>query len=134
MHKTTLPIYALLITMLLFSCNAYMHGYTEKKAQNRYYPVNGNEQNFGDRRIKYNRGFHRHSALDRFIGFKGMPAYIYEYKTPRKCRGIKLFYTNIDSVFIFEEPRKGNLNTVFKTADKISVAEKQIFETLSGNK
>ena len=47
----------LLLMMLIFffaGCNAYKYGYTERKALNTYQLVTGSEDNFGDKRIKYN--------------------------------------------------------------------------------
>ena len=43
-----------------------MHDYTWSKAQNSYYLVSGDKNNFGDQRIKYNKGFHRNSAFKIF--------------------------------------------------------------------
>ena len=52
----------------------------------------------------------------------------------KKCRGIKLFYPKLDSVFIFEEPHKGNLNSVLKEAKKMDDYERQTFERLKTGK
>lgn len=111
-----------------------MHGYTEDKAQNAYYLVTGHKDNFGDRRITYNKGFHRNSQLSSFLACKGQPSFIYEYKTAAKCRGIKLFYPAIDSVFVFEEPKKGNLHSVQKERRKMDDYERQTFTRLTSNK
>ena len=109
-----LPVVALFLT----GCKAFMHGYTWNKAQNSYYLVTGADDNFGDRRIEYNKGFHRNSDLTNFLDCKcndrGSPDFIYEYKSKAKCRGIKLYYVKLDSVFVFEEPRKGNLNSIWR--------------------
>lgn len=111
-----------------------MHGYTWRKAENSYYLVTGNKDNFGDRRLNYNKGFHRNSALSSFLDCKcndrGQPQFIYEYMSENKCRGIKLFYAKLDSVFIFEEPKKGKLNSVLKEARKMDDYERQTFERL----
>jgi hypothetical protein len=113
-----------------------MHGYTEDKALNAYYLVMGDKDNFGDRRIKYNKGFHKNSGLDNFLNFdsKELPSYIYEYKTATKCRGIKLFYVPIDSVLIFEEPKKGNLNSILTEARKMNDYERQTYKSLKAKK
>lgn len=125
-QKKSITISLIAVT-LLSSCNAFMHGYTEKKAQGVYLRVTGEKDNFGDKRLKYNKGFHKNSPLTSFLACKGRPAVIYEYKTTAKCRGIRLYYPAIDSVFIFEEPVKGDLNSVFKEARQILPEEKQRF-------
>lgn len=115
-----------------------MHGYTWDKAQNSYYLVTGDKNNFGDRRINYNKGFHRNSALVNFLDCKchdrGLPDFIYEYRSESKCRGIKLFYVKIDSVFIFEEPKRNKLNSVLKEARKMDDYERQTLDRLKAKK
>jgi hypothetical protein len=115
-----------------------MHGYTWNKAQNAYYLVTGDKNNFGDKRLTYNKGFHNHSALSNFLDCncnnRGLPGFIYEYLSDTKCRGIKLFYPVLDSVFIFEEPQKGQLNSVLKEARKMDAYEGQTFERLKAGK
>lgn len=122
----------------LISCKAFMHGYTWSKAENSYYLVTGNKDNFGDRRINYNKGFHSNSALSNFLdckcNYRAQPQFIYEYMTENKCRGIKLFYTQLDSVFVFEEPKKGVLNSVLMEARKMDDYERKIFERLKSGK
>lgn len=120
--------------LILLSCNAYMHGYTWSKAQNSYYLVSGDKNNFGDQRIKYNKGFHRNSALYNFLdcncNSRGLPDFIYEYKSKTQCKGIQLYYVKLDSVFIFEEPRRGNLQSILKVARKMDYNEHQTYEQL----
>jgi hypothetical protein len=126
------------ITVSLSSCKAFMHGYTWDKAQNSYNLVTGNKDNFGDKRLIYNKGFHRHSALSNFLDCKcnnrGLPDFIYEYKSEAKCRGIKLFYVKLDSAFVFEEPKKNNLASIQKEARKMDDYERQTFERLKQGK
>ena len=116
----------------LTGCKAFKHGYTWSKAENSYNLVTGDRNNFGDKRLDYNKGFHRNSALSNFLDCKcndrGQPGFIYEYKSDKKCRGIKLFYPKLDSVFIFEEPKKGGLNSILKEARKMVNDEREIFE------
>lgn len=132
------PIFLITITISLFSCKAFMHGYTWDKAQNAYYLVTGDKNNFGDKRLKYNKGFHNHSALSNFLDCKcndkGLPDFIYEYKSDTKCRGIQLFYVQRDSVFVFEEPRKNNRKSVLKESRKMDAYERQTFERLKTGK
>jgi hypothetical protein len=111
-----------------------MHGYTWSKAQNTYQLVTGNTANFGDQRLKYNKSFHSNSALANFLDCtcndRGLPGFIYEYKSVNKCRGIKLFYPKLDSVFIFEEPKKGKLQSILKEARNMDDYERQTYVRL----
>lgn len=127
-------LFLLIFAFFLFGCKAFKHGYTWSEAKNSYNLVTGNEHNFGDKRLNYNKAFHKNSALSNFLDCKcndkGLPDFIYEYQTDTKCRGIKLFYVQPDSVFIFEEPRKGNLQSVLKEARKMDDYERQTYERL----
>ncbi|MBP8115949.1 MAG: hypothetical protein KAY50_11385 [Chitinophagaceae bacterium] len=128
----------LTIFICFIGCKAFKHGYTWSKAENSYNLVTGDKTNFGDKRLDYNKGFHRNSALSNFLDCKcndrGQPGFIYEYKTDKKCRGIKLFYPKLDSVFIFEEPKKGGLNSILKEARKMVNDEREIFEQVKTGK
>jgi hypothetical protein len=64
-YYTKLLLFAIIIS--LFSCKAYMHGYTWEKSKDSYQAVTGNKDNFGDKRLMYNKGFHKHSALQIFL-------------------------------------------------------------------
>jgi hypothetical protein len=127
-----------IILIALVGCKAFMHGYTWTKAENAYNLITGDKNNFGDKRLVYNKGFHKKSALGNFLSGacnnRGMPDFIYEYKSNKSCRGIKLFYVKLDSVFVFEEPKKNNLNSIQKEARKIEDAEKQAYEKLKQKK
>ena len=129
---------ALIFTVCLLGCKAFKHGLTWSKAQNSYNLVTGNKNNFGDRRLNYNEGFHRNSELSNFLNCKcndrGLPDFIYEYKTEKKREGIKLFYMKLDSVFVFEEPNKNNLRSIQIEARKMDDYERQTYVRLKENK
>lgn len=120
----------LIVVFFTISCNAFKYGATETKALNSYYLVTGNENNFGDKRIKYNESFHRCECFTNFLKSKGSPALIYEYKTEAKCKGIKLFYPAIDSVFVFEEAKKNKRYSFIKESRKMNDEEKRIYQKL----
>ncbi len=111
-----------------------MHGLTWSKSVNTYQLVTGDKSNFGDKRLKYNKGFHMHSMLSNFLtcecNARGNPDFIYEYLTASKCRGIQLFYNKLDSVFIFEEPKKNNIRSVQKEIRKMTDEERQEYQKL----
>ena len=134
MKKYFYKILASTVLISITGCKAFMHGYTWDKAANSYNLVTGEKENFGDKRLNYNKGFHKHSALANFLDCKcnerGFPDFIYEYKSDIKCRGIKLFYVKLDSAFVFEEPKKNNLNSIQKEARKMEDYERQTYERL----
>src|SRR5215213_10526209 len=134
MIKKELILLIIILLPLTFSCKSFMHGYTWSKAENSYNLVTGDKDNFGDKRLNYNKAFHRNSALSTFLDCKingrGLPNFIYEYQTKSKCRGIKLYYVQRDSVFVFEEPKKGKLQSILKDARKMDDYERQTYARL----
>ena len=132
--NNAIKLFILVVVFFTISCNAYKYGYTEKKALNAYYLVIGNENNFGDKRIKYNESFHRCECFTNFLVSKGSPAFIYEYRTETKCKGIKLFYPAIDSVFVFEEAKKNKRYSFIKESRKISDGERETYHRLKVTK
>ena len=120
------------LMLLIFSgCKAFMHGFTWSKSVNTYQLVTGDKSNFGDKRLKNNKGFHTHYMLSSFLtcacNTRGNPDFIYEYMTEEKCRGIRLYYTKLDSVFVFEEPKKNNIYSIQKPSRKMTEEEHQVF-------
>ena len=130
--KHTLVIKRCLVVVVLVTigCNAYKYGYTETKALNTYHLVTGNENSFGDKRIKYNESFHRCVCFTGFLEARGYPGLIYEYKTEAKIKGIKLFYPASDSVFVFEEAKKGKRYSFIKESRKMNDDEREIYQRL----
>jgi hypothetical protein len=129
-NNNTIKLSLLVVVLCVVSCNAYKYGYTEKKALNAYYLVTGNENNFGDKRIKYNEYFHRCPCFKSFLDSKGYPGFIYEYKTDTKCKGIKLFYPASDSVFVFEEAKKNRRYSFIKESRKMNDNERESYQRL----
>lgn len=121
-------------TLLFCSCNAFMHGYTWSKAENSYLLVTGDPKNFGDKRVRYLKKFHRRSALSTCLTEKGNPSFIYEYITADKRRGARFFYIKLDSVFIYEEPRRNNLCSILKEARNPDSYEKETYLRLLTSK
>lgn len=129
--------FSLLLILLLVSCKAFYHGYTWKEAKDKYHLITGKKEGFGDRRLDYNKGFHKRSALSSFLDCncndRGLPDFIFEYQNESKCRGIQLFYTKKDSVFIFEEPAKGKLQSIMVLARPMNQSERNIYISLKAN-
>jgi len=119
---------------MLMACKAYKHGASWSKAIDTYQLQTGDADNFGDQRLEYNKAFHNHSALSNFhdcnCDARGLPNFIYEYKSPAKCRGIKLFYTKLDSVFVFEEPKPNKLQSIQVDGRKMNAEEWKTYEKL----
>jgi hypothetical protein len=128
----------LFLIVLLLGCKAWKHGYTWSKAENSYNLVTGDKHNFGDKRLDYNKYFHRNSEFSNFLDCtcndRGLPNFIYEYQDRNKRRGIKLYYVQRDSVFTFEEPKKGNLHSLLKEARKMDAYERETYERLKAGK
>ena len=129
-HKVVIKLSLLVFVFCTFSCNAFKYGYTEDKALNAYYLITGNENNFGDKRIKYNEYFHRCPCFKSFLDSKGYPGFIYEYKNETKCKGIKLFYPASDSVFVFEETKKGKRYSNIKESREMDNYEREKYQQL----
>ncbi|HEY4151032.1 MAG TPA: hypothetical protein VGM41_18970 [Chitinophagaceae bacterium] len=131
--QNKLPAQIVLAFIFLFTlsaCAGFRFGSTWSQSRNTYSLVTADKDNFGNKRVRYNRQFHHKSQLDYFLNYRGLPAFIYEYQSPEKCRGIRLYYPAIDSVFIFEEPRKWNLKSVMKVARKMYDDEHQAYDKL----
>lgn len=107
-----------------------MLGYTWNSAKDAYSLVNGDKNNFGDRRMKYIRGSYKNAPLGQFIQSSGMPDFIFEYSTPQKSHGIQLFYNKTDSVYVFEAPKKNCMCAAFKESRPIAGFEKQVYSEL----
>jgi lipopolysaccharide export LptBFGC system permease protein LptF len=93
----------LLVSMIVFiltGCASYMHGYTERKAMDRYLLVNEATESFGYKRMQYNMGYNR--SLKGFIEEHGLPDFIFEYKNKKDRGGIKMFYAEKDIVYVYE--------------------------------
>jgi len=125
----------LILSGLIFlnSCAAFMHGYTDDKALNRYLLVNGNKANFGDKRLNYSQRFHKNTDLDIYLKRYGRPDMTYEYNAKSKHLGIQLFYTKMDSVFVFDVRSKHCLCAGFIESRTISDYEKSTYDRLSQN-
>jgi len=119
--------FTLMILLLLSSCAAFMHGYTDDKALNAYYLVNGDKHNFGDRRVYYNQRFHHNTDLDNYLNKLGKPDMIYEYEAKEKHIGLQLFYIAKDSVYVFDSKRKHCTCMSFLESRKIDEYEKATY-------
>lgn len=61
---------------------------------------------------------------------RGNPDFIFEYMTETKCRGIRLYYAKLDSVFVFEEPKKNNIYSIEKETRKMTEEERLVYQKL----
>jgi len=128
--RSAIKLTLVFVVLCVIGCNAFKYGYTEDKALNAYYLVTGNENNFGDKRIKYNEYFHTCPCFKDFLLSKGYPGFIYEYKNKATCKGIKLFYPVSDSVFVFEEAIKGKGYSFIKESRRMDNYERQTYQRL----
>lgn len=124
----------LCMAIQLVSCKSFMHGYTNEKAENSYHLVTGDKKAFGDKRIAYAQKLYKDCELGNQLNCKctdrGLPDFFYEYQKTDKARGIKLFYVQRDSVFVFEEPGKNKLCFTFKEARNMTERERYVHKQL----
>lgn len=103
--KRSVQIGLILLAAATFSltcgCAAYMHGYTEIEAMDRYMLVNKATQSFGYKRVQYICGYY--SPMKGFTEAHGLPDFIYEYKNSKGRRGVIYFYVNKNAAFDFIE-------------------------------
>lgn len=122
------------IVIQLVSCKAFMHGYTNEKSENTYHLVTGDKKAFGDKRIAYAQKLYKDCELGRHLNCvctdRGLPDFFYEYQKADKCRGMKLFYVQRDSVFVFEEPQKNKLCSALKEARRMTEQERYVHKQL----
>ena len=129
-------IWFLIISSLLFySCKAFKHGSTFSDAKDTYLLITGDKDNFGDKRLSYNKYLFRCALEKDFFcidnkNAKKDPDFIYEYKSNEKKFGIEFFYIKLDSVFVFEETKRNLSSLTLKETRKISEFEKQIYQKL----
>ena len=119
-----------IISFALYGCSIVMYGWTEELAFNAYYLVKQDKKDFGNRRVKYNMGYHKNSELYYFLKENNKPDLIREYEKATKCDVIELFYLNKDSVFIFEEPKKNSSYSNFTSGRRINEYEKLTYQKL----
>lgn len=94
-------LFAIFISMSIFGCAGYMHGYTKSKSFNKYLLVDRKSENFGYKRMQYIQDFR--PPLKGFVKKHGIPDFIYEFKTENGREGIKMFYVNKDIAYVFIE-------------------------------
>jgi hypothetical protein len=117
---------------MMSGCAAFMYGYTNRQAMNKYYLTQGDS--FGSKRLQYAEKFHNNTAFDAHIKKYGDPDFIYEYPVDKKHQGIKLFYLKQDSVYVFESKNsRCDCISLTQTA-LISPQEKSMYDQLSRNK
>jgi len=87
--------------------------------------ISKERKTFGNKRLKCNKQYHKHSQLSSFLKKKGDPNFIYEYEKDNGEDGIILYYTIIDSAFVFEETDVNNSKSPeIKESRKIKNSEK----------
>lgn len=128
--RTIITLTIFIFTLSLNSCSAFMYGWTEDLAFNSYYLVKSDKKDFGNRRMKYNKGMRKGSELTQFLTNKGNPDFAHEYESSSRQDVIELFYANVDSVFIFHEPNQLDPSSVFKTSRLLTEHEKLTYQKL----
>jgi hypothetical protein len=127
--------FLIFLSLIFYSCKAFKHGSTYADAQDTYLLITGNKDNFGDKRLSYNKYLFRCALEKDFfcidnVNAKKDPDFIYEYKSNEKKFGIEFFYIKLDSVFVFEETKRNLSSLKLKETRKLSEFEKQIYQKL----
>jgi hypothetical protein len=133
--KFRVVILLLLFVFFFYSCKAFKHASSYAEAQDTYLLITGNKDNFGDKRLSYNKYLFRCQLEKDFFcidneNAKKDPDFIYEYISERKTYGIEFFYIKLDSVFVFEETKRNISSLKLKETRKLSDFEKQIYQKL----
>ncbi len=127
-------IFLSLFVFLFYSCNSYRYFDTFIDAQDTYLLINGNKENFGDKRLLYNKTVYRCSLKKGFFCNKDNgrkdPDFIYEYISRESKHGLDLYYIELDSVYVFEETKRRSYDLKLKETRKLSEFEKQIYQNL----
>ena len=124
-----------LAIFLFYGCKAFKYGSTYADAQDTYLLITGNKDNFGDKRLSYNKYLFRCQLEKDFFcidnkNAKKDPDFIYEYLSKEKMSGIEFFYIKLDSAFVFEETKRNLSSLKLKETRKLSEFEKQIYQKL----
>jgi len=110
----------------------FNYGFTNRKALNRYVLIE--ENSFGAKRLGYSQNYFHNTTFDVHLKKYGDPEMVYEYPIEKKYQGIKLFYTKLDSVYVFESKKSScNCISLMKT-EKISQSERTVYNQLSESK
>lgn len=119
---------SLLFSFLLCDCNAFRYNTSFSKAENKYLLITENKENFGDKRLFYNKYYFRCTLKENFFcpdNNRKNPDFIHEYSVEKNRNGLEMFYMSIDSVYVFEEVEKWSANSKLKEIRKINETEKK---------
>lgn len=119
--------------ILISSCNAFMVGFTQARAEDKYYLLTEKKNDFGNKRLKYISKYYKSTVFTKLLADKGKPDFAYEYKLDKKYAGIRLYYNRIDSVFILETGKQCPCMNL-KESRKMDDYERQSFIRLQNGK
>ncbi len=121
-----------ILTMLLSSCNINRYISTYKDAKDTYMLVDTLANNFGNKRLTYNKAFYKCELKNNFFCLaynRKDPDFIYEYSDGLYSKSIEMFYINLDSVYVFEANGK-YADLMLKDKRVISDFERKVYQKL----
>lgn len=120
------------LTILLSSCNIFRYGSTYIDAKDTYMLVDTLTNNFGNKRLTYNKAYYKCELKKNFFctaNNRRDPDFIYEYTDGKNLKGIEMFYINLDSVYVFEAKGKFGI-LMLKDKRVISDFERNVYQKL----
>ncbi len=90
----------LVFSLFLTSCSAYMYGYTEAAAEDRFILVGDEPEDFGRKRLSYVMGYS--APIRGFVKQHGLPDMTFETKIERRA-AIVFYYVETSEVYVFVE-------------------------------
>jgi hypothetical protein len=120
------------LTMFLSSCNVFRYGSTYIDAKDTYMLVDTLANNFGNKRLTYNKAVYKCELKKNFFcpdKNRKNPDFIYEYSNDKNFNCIEMFYINLDSVYVFEAKGKYD-NLMLKDKRLISDFERKVYQKL----
>ena len=121
-----------ILTILLSSCNINRYISTYKDAKDTYMLVDTLANNFGNKRLTYNKAFYKCELKNNFFCpayNRTDPDFIYEYSDGMYSKSIEMFYINLDSVYVFEANGK-YADLMLKDKRVISDFERKVYQKL----
>lgn len=118
------------LILVLTSCSAWMKGWTQRDAMNRFLLVDQTNESFGYKRLDYNQGFY--PMLKHFLALRGIPELIYEFETDDKKEGIRLIYVKQDTVYEFVKMGFRPDSLLMKEQRHLTEYEKATYQELNG--
>lgn len=119
----------LVFSLFLTSCSAYMYGYTEAAAEDRFILVGEDPEDFGRKRLSYVMGYS--APIRGFVKQHGLPDMTYETKIERRA-AIVFYYVETNEVYVFVEENWNPDSRYLFEHRAMTVEEHAVYSELAG--